>query len=77
MYISQNFYDIGKPERIFLLSLTIQNDNYVLEKLHFKKKIEKRVSIFWEVGEVQRAAIFRLRRLGKVELSPGPNVAGY
>ena len=45
--------------------------------IYNKKKIEKRVSIFWEVGEVRRAAIFRLRRRAKVVVSPGPNEAGY
>ena len=42
-----------------------------------KKKIEKRVLIFWEVGEVRRAAIFCLRHREEVGLSPGPNGAGY
>ena len=43
---------------------------------YIKKKIKKRVLIFWEVGEVRRAAIFCLRRHAEVEVSPGRNGAG-
>ena len=32
---------------------------------------------FWEVGDVQKAAIFHLGRHAEVELSPELNVAGY
>ena len=41
------------------------------------EKNQKTFFDFWEVGEVQRAAIFCLRRCEQVGVSPGLIGAGY
>ena len=41
------------------------------------EKNQKTFFNFWEVGEVQKAAIFRLGHHVEVELSPDPNGARY
>ena len=41
------------------------------------QKLKNVFFCFWEVGEVQRAAIFCLRCHEKDRLDPEPNVSGY
>ena len=45
--------------------------------MHIIEKKLKNVFDFWKVGEVQRAAIFCLRRHENIGLDLEPNLSGY